>query len=51
MSGIGAGMDRIGQSEPLAVLWATRPGLALAVAIAMATPPALRALLQAIGIR
>jgi hypothetical protein len=51
MSGIREGMDRIGQSEPLAALWATRPGLALAVAITMAAPPALRALLETLGLR
>ena len=45
------GMARVSESESLAVLWATRPGLALTVAIAMATPPALRALLEVLGLR
>ena len=51
MSGIRDRMARVSESESLAVLWATRPGLALTVAIAMATPPALRALLEALGLR
>ncbi len=51
MSGIRDGMGRVSQSESLTALWATRPGLALTVAIAMATPPTLRALLEALGLR
>src|SRR2546429_400643 len=51
LTGIRDRMARVSESESLAVLWATRPGLALTVAIAMATPPALRALLEALGLR
>jgi hypothetical protein len=51
MPAIKDGMARVGQSESLAVLWATRPGLALTVAIAMATPPTVRAVLEALGLR
>jgi hypothetical protein len=51
MSGIRESMDRVGQSESLAVLWVTRPGMALTVGLVMATPPLLRALLEAIGLR
>jgi len=51
MPGIREGMARVSQSESLATLWATRPGLAVTVAIAMATPPMLRALLEALGLR
>lgn len=51
MPGIREGMERVSQSESLTALWATRPGLALTVAIAMATPPTLRALLEAFGLR
>jgi len=51
MSGIREGIERVGQSESLTALWATRPGLALTVAIAMATPPMLRAVLEALGLR
>lgn len=51
MPAIREGMERVSQSESLAVLWATRPGLALTVGIAMATPPLLRAFLEALGLR
>jgi len=45
------GVKRVSQSEPLAVLWVTRPGMALTVGLVMATPPLLRALLEAFGLR
>jgi hypothetical protein len=51
MPAIREGMERVSQSESLAALWATRPGLALTVGIAMAIPPVLRALLEALGLR
>jgi hypothetical protein len=51
MSGIREGMERVSQSESLTALWATRPGLAFTVAIVMATPPTLRALLEGLGLR
>ncbi len=51
MSGMREGIERVSESGPLTALWVTRPGLALAVAIAMATPPALRAVLEAVGLR
>lgn len=51
MSGIHEGIERFSRSESLTALWVTRPGLALTVGIAMATPPMLRALLEALGFR
>jgi len=51
MSGIREGIERVNQSASLTTLWATRPGFALAVAIVMATPPTLRAVLEAFGLR
>jgi hypothetical protein len=51
VSGIREGMEKVSQSESLAVLWVTRPGMALTVALVMATPPLLRALLESIGLR
>jgi hypothetical protein len=51
MSGIRKGIERINESAPLTTLWVTRPGLALAVAMVMGAPPALRAVLEALGLR
>lgn len=51
MSGMREGIERVSESAPLTALLVTRPVLALAVAIAMATPPALRAVVEAVGLR
>jgi hypothetical protein len=51
MSRIRERTERVNESAPLTTLWATRPGLAFAVAIVMATPPALRAILEGLGLR
>jgi hypothetical protein len=44
-------IERVNSSASLTALWPARPGLALAVAIMMVTPPALRAVLEALGLR
>jgi hypothetical protein len=51
MSGIREGMEKVSQSESLAVLWVTRPGVAVTIGLVMAFPPLLRGLLEAIGLR
>jgi hypothetical protein len=45
------GMERVGRSQSLTALWLTRPGLALTVGLVMATPPLVRALLEALSLR
>jgi hypothetical protein len=44
-------IERVNPAASLTALWPARPGLALAVAIMMVTPPALRAVLEALGLR
>jgi hypothetical protein len=51
MSGIRESTDRVIQTAPRTTLWVMRPGLATAVAIVMAAPPTLRAVLEAFGLR
>lgn len=45
------GLERLNNSEAVTVLWVTRPGLAVTILVAMATPPLLRAMLEALGLR
>lgn len=51
MSQIKEGIQRVHESASLTPSRATRPGLALAVAIVVAAPPMLRAVLEALGLR
>jgi hypothetical protein len=51
MAGLRQELSRISESETVAALSISRPGLALTVAAVMALPPIVRVCLEALGLR